>query len=276
MAAKGLSIPVCLAMAATMLSAQSLPVEPFHDRGQGVTPAYEGWFQNADGSYSLSFGYFSRNQVEELDVPAGPNNRIEPGGPDQGQPTHFIPGRMWGIFVVNVPKDFGKNQLTWTLTVNGQTARVPAGLDPLWEISPYKEATGNTPPVLKFESGAMNQGPEPITVNMAVTEGAALNLPLTIADDAKLPSANARMRPIPVAVTWSKYRGPGKVTFGSLKPAIEKTAGDAAFNGKASTTATFSEPGDYILRVVGNDLSGSGGGGYQCCWTNAFVKVTVK
>ena len=141
------------------ISAQSLPVEPFHDRGQGVTPAYEGWFQNADGTYNLSFGYFSRNQVQELDVPAGPNNRIEPGGPDQGQPTHFIPGRAWGIFVVTVPKDFGMNKLTWTLTVNGQTASVPAGLNPLWEISPYKEATGNTPPVLGFESGATNKVP---------------------------------------------------------------------------------------------------------------------
>ena len=267
---------LCVGIVAAVLSAQSLPVEPFHDRGQSVTPAFEGWFQNADGTYSISFGYFSRNQVEELDVPTGPENRIEPGGPDQGQPTHFIPGRQWGLFMVTVPKDFGKNKLTWTLTVNGQTATVPASLDPLWEISPYKEATGNTPPVLKFESGASNQGPKPITVNMSVTEGAPLALPLTISDDVMLPSATPRPRPVPVAITWSMYRGPGKVSFASMKPAIEKTTGDAAFNGKASTTATFSEPGEYILRVVGNDLSGSGGGGYQCCWTNAFVKVTVK
>jgi hypothetical protein len=266
----------CLCFGAAVLSAQALPVEPFHDRGQGVTPAYEGWFQNADGTYSLSFGYFSRNQVQELDVLPGADNRLEPGGPDRGQPTHFIPGRQWGIFVVTVPKDFGKNKLTWTLTVNGQTATIPAGLDPLWEISPYKEATGNTPPVLRFESGASNQGPRPITVNMNATQSSPLVLPVSIADDAKLPSANARPRPIPVAITWSKYRGPGNVTFAAVKPPIEKITGDAAFNGKASTTATFSEPGEYLLRVVGNDLSGSGGGGYQCCWTNAFVKVAVK
>jgi len=103
-----------------------------------------------------------------------------------------------------------------------------------------------------------------------------LALPLLIGDDAKLPSANPRLRPIPVAITWSKYRGPGNVAFASTRPEIEKTTGDAAFNGKASTTATFSESGEYVLRVVANDLSGPGGGGYQCCWTNAFVKVTVK
>jgi hypothetical protein len=265
----------CFCVAA-MASAQSLPIEPFHDRGQGVTPAYEGWFQNPDGTYSLSFGYFSRNQLQELDVPIGAENRLEPGGPDRGQPTHFIPGRQWGIFMVNVPKEFGKNKVTWTLTVNGQTASIPASLDPLWEISPYKEATGNTPPILRFEGGESNQGPKPITVNMAVAASNPLPLPLSIADDAKLPSANPRPRPIPVAVTWSKYRGPGNVTFAAMKPVIEKTAGDAAFNGKTSTTATFSEPGEYLLRVVANDLSGPGGGGYQCCWTNAFVKVTVK
>jgi len=267
---------VCFGLAAAMAFAQSLPVEPFHDRGQGVTPAFEGWFQNADGTYSISFGYFSRNAAQELDVPVGPDNRIEPGGPDRGQPTHFMPGRQWGIFVVTVPKDFGKNKVTWTLTVNGHTAAIPAGLDPLWEIAPYKESTGNTPPVLRFETGASNQGPRPITVNMNTPASAPLMLPVSISDDAILPSANARQRPIPVAITWSKYRGPGGVKFASAKPAIEKTAGEAAFNGKASTTATFSEPGEYMLRVVANDLSGPGGGGYQCCWTNAFVKVTVK
>jgi len=44
---------------------------------------------------------------------------------------------------------------------------------------------------------------------------------------------------------------------------------------RAETTATFSEPGLYTLRVVGNDASGDGGGGFQCCWTNPLVKVTV-
>jgi len=28
--------------------------------------------------------------------------------------------------------------------------------------------------------------------------------------------------------------------------------------------------------VQGNDESGEGGSGFQCCWTNAYVKVTVK
>ena len=72
----------------------------------------------------------------------------------------------------------------------------------------------------------------------------------------------------PIAMVWSKFRGPGTVTFANARPAVEK-------EGKVSTTATFSAPGEYILRAQVNDRSGDGGGGFQCCWTNAHVKVSV-
>src|SRR5271163_5315290 len=95
---------------------QPLQLEPSHEAGQGITGAFEGWFTNADGTFSILLGYFNRNSKEPLDIPAGPDNRIEPGGPDRGQPTHFLPGRQWGIFAVTVPKDFGSAKLTWTIT----------------------------------------------------------------------------------------------------------------------------------------------------------------
>ena len=80
--------------------AQQLPLEPSHDSGQIITGAFEGWFPNPDGTLSILVGYYNRNLKQELEIPAGPNNRIEPGGPDQGQPTHFLPGRQWGIFTI--------------------------------------------------------------------------------------------------------------------------------------------------------------------------------
>jgi hypothetical protein len=49
-----------------------------------------------------------------------------------------------------------------------------------------------------------------------------------------------------------------------------------AISGRATTTVTFSEPGEYLLHVLANDASGDGGQGYQCCWSNAQVKVSVK
>ena len=278
----GRSLPVavlCLnLLAAATLCAQNLPLEPLHNAGQGVTPAYEGWFANPDGSYSILFGYYNRNQKEELDIPIGSNNRIEPGGPDRGQPTHFLPSRQWGLFTVTVPKDFGKDQIRWTLSVNGQSTVIPAGLDPLWEVEPFKDATDDTPPTIRFESGASVQGPRPVTTAMSATAGQPLTLTVLVSDDAKLvPGMQAPKTPA-ATLEWSKYRGPGSVTFTNPRPSVEKSEapGGPAFNGKATTTATFSEPGDYMLYLVANDWTGKGGRGFQCCWTNALVKVTVK
>ena len=72
--------------------------------GVDVTPAFEGWARNPDGTFSLYFGYLNRNYQEELEIPVGPNNTVEPGG-DRGQPTHFYPRRQHFVFKVNVPKN---------------------------------------------------------------------------------------------------------------------------------------------------------------------------
>src|SRR6478735_4958458 len=122
-----LGLVLLVAGAAILWPQQQLKVEPPHDSGQSVTGAFEGWFANPDGTFSILFGYFNRNFKEELDIPIGPENRIEPGGPDQGQPTHFLPRRQWGVFTVTVPKDFGAKKLTWTLVANGKTTQIPAG-----------------------------------------------------------------------------------------------------------------------------------------------------
>jgi hypothetical protein len=268
-------------IAPAILWAQQVTMEPPHDSGQSVTGAYEGWFANPDGTFSLLFGYFNRNFKEEPDIPIGPANRIEPGGPDQGQPTHFLPRRQWGVFTVTVPKDFGTKKLTWTLTVNGKTTQVPGGLDPLWEVAPFLDATGNTPPYLGFDSGGpFVNGPRGQVVTRTATVGAPLTLTLWAADDANVILGATRPRTPAVILGWSKFRGPGSVTFSNDRPPVEPDQFAAppktTFSGKAVTTATFSEPGEYILRVVANDYSGEGGRGFQCCWSNAQVKVSVK
>ena len=258
-------------------AAQNPAIGPFHNSGQGVTPAFEGWFPNPDGTYSILFGYFNRNRQEEVDIPIGADNRIEPGGPDRGQPTHFLPSRQWGLFTVTVPKDFGDQKITWTLTVNGQTNSIPASLAALWELQPMKDANGDTPPVLRFEGGASVQGPRPVTVSLRAVVASPLALDVEASDDASLIPGMQRPKSPPVTLTWSKFRGPGLVTFANPTPAVEPGEGATApFSGKASTTATFSEPGEYMLYLVANDWTGKGGRGFQCCWTNALVKVSVK
>jgi hypothetical protein len=65
------------------------------------------------------------------------------------------------------------------------------------------------------------------------------------------------------------------VTFAQAQiPLVTK--GDQKLILEASTTATFSAPGEYVLRAQVNDTSGDGGGGEQCCWTTAHVRVNVK
>jgi hypothetical protein len=271
-----------------LLSGQQIP-EPRRQFGASVTGAFEGWFANEDGSRSFLVGYFNRNTQQELDIPIGPNNRIEPGGPDLGQPTHFLPGRQYGMFVVPVPKEFTpQDKYTWTIVANGQSTSIPLRLNNDYVVSPFIEvAVGNTPPVIRFEqNGSTIQGPI-ATLAKAVTHTASLSapLPLTVwaTDDMKYTSGtNAPMtkpRP-PVTLTWSKYRGPGTVAFDKAKPEVEQSpssgSGAPAFSGKATTNVTFGEPGDYVLHVTANDYSGEGGGGFQCCWTTGLMKVSVK
>jgi hypothetical protein len=260
---------------------EQLTPQPPHDSGQSVTPAFEGWFQNADGTFSILWGYFNRNFKEELDIPIGADNRIEPGGPDQSQPTHFLTRRQWGIFTSTVPKDFGAKKLTWTITANGATVSIPASLEPLWELSPFVDATGNTPPFLGFDAnGPFVNGPRGQSRSLTATVASPLTLPLWVADDASVIPGATRPRTPAAVLTWSKFRGPGTVTFSSNKPAIEPSEFTAPpkteFHGKAITTATFSQPGEYVLHVAANDWSGEGGRGFQCCWSNAQIKVSVK
>jgi hypothetical protein len=271
-----------VASAVLVCSGQTLPLEPPHDSGTSVTGAFEGWFNNPDGSYSLLLGYFNRNRKAEVDIPVGSNNRIEPGGPDRGQPTHFMPGRQWGMFIVKIPSDFGSNKITWTLTLNGQTTVIPASLKPDYEVSPFIEAAvGNTPPVLRLEeNGPSVQGPLALVTERHVNLSESLRLTVWATDDAKFTSATgAKPKTLgpPVTLHWTKYRGPSVVKFTDdrpeLMPDISRTD---AFSGKATTAATFSEPGEYLLHVVANDYSGDGGIGFQCCWTTALVKVSVQ
>jgi len=84
--------------------------------GQSVSPSFEGWESNADGSFNLLFGYINRNWEEEPDLPVGSDNNFSPGLADRGQPTHFLPRRNRFVFKVRVPADFGEQELVWTVT----------------------------------------------------------------------------------------------------------------------------------------------------------------
>jgi hypothetical protein len=280
-----------LAAVVSAQQTQILPSEPPRGFGASITGAYEGWFDNPDGSHTFLVGYLNRNRSQEIDVPIGPNNRIEPGGPDLGQPTHFLAGRHVGMFTVTVPKAFTPDQrLTWTLTVNGQTTSIPLRMNVDYNVSPFKiqhtATLSNTPPIIRLEEkGATIQGPIATVTKPALTRTTSLSTPLALdvwaEDDATYSSGTGApllKPPPPVTVFWSHFRGVGKVTFDKDRPEMQKLAGgniSEPFRGKYSTTARFSEPGEYVLQMTANDYSGDGGGGEVCCWTTAMVRVTV-
>jgi hypothetical protein len=254
---------VGLALLPTAANAQLVQLR--HWTGQAVAPVYEGYDVNPDGSFNMWFGYMNRNYEEELDLPLGDANKFEPGVADRGQPTHFAIRRHKDVFKVVVPKNFGDQQLVWTLTSHGQTEKVIGTLKPVWMIDRLRTTRGgnsenvnsNTPPVVHVES--MEQ-------TIPSTGSATLNVSAT---DDGLPQTRNGM-PIGMTVVWEKYRGPGSVVFTPAKARIA--------DGKASASASFSEPGEYILQAVVDDGSGelAGNFGYHCCWTNVEVKVQVK
>jgi len=345
------SAGAAIVFAALPATAQKqLPMEPIHDVGQPVTPSYEGWWQDKDGNYNFMFGYFDRNAKEEVEVPIGANNHIDPAG-DYGQPTHFYPRRHWGVFVLTVPKEvaLGPKPPAWTLNVNGLNSTIPANPAPVYNINPFSEiGIGNTPPTISLdEKGPSVQGPKPVVIARTAKVGEPVSITVWAADDAKslrpqgppgaagggrgrggpgragaasggdstaaaaaaapaaggAPAAPADpdaqlaalaaaagvdvdtirqfMSRSAVGITFEKLRGPGDVKFEAAKPKVEEIPNGSIpkpekFNGKATTSATFSVPGEYVLRIYATDSSGEGGGGFLCCWTNIYAKVNVQ
>lgn len=263
-------------VAVTAAAAQDIPLAPVKESGQTVTPAFEGWYKNSDGSFSISFGYFNRNATEQLDIPIGPGNNVTPGDPNQGQPTHFHPRRHWGVFAVRVPADFGDKKVTWTVNFRGKMYAISGSLNPKWEIDALQgeAGSGNTPPAVRFDSaGAAARGPGGMFgAPMKAKVGQPLTLTVFASDDgtAARSIASEGRANAPVSLMWFKHQGDGQVTFANAALMAPAPVG------KATTTATFAAPGDYVLRIRANDASGVEGAGHaQCCWTNGFVKVTV-
>jgi hypothetical protein len=244
--------------------------------GQDVVPVFEGWIRNADGTFTFVFGYFNRNWKEELMIPAGPDNRLEPGPPDRMQPTYFLPRRQPWVFRVQVPKDWGRQELVWTITAHGRTEKAYAQLLPEEEIRER----------LIMTRGNLNRGEddpnEPPSIRIAPVPSASVSSPVSLTalvEDDGLPKPRAaapapRAGAIPQAqtnsaaerpmgglsVTWFVYRAPAKVTFDSPGPI-------AVARGQAVTTAHFTAPGTYVLRAVASD---------SALQTSTAVTITVN
>ena len=212
-----------------------------YSSGQNISPGYEGWEEDADGSRWFVFGYMNRNWDEEPDVPVGPANAITPGETDRGQPTHFLPRRNRFVFRVPIPEDFGQDdEMVWTLTVNGVTERAYASLRPDYIMDPLLRASehgaigaGTSNPTIRANVGPTLQVEGPST--RTVRAGESLDLVAVATDDGVPESPRARRNrrrgtrfnrnkwnphyrgtvntETGLRVSWFVYRGEGSVTF---------------------------------------------------------------
>lgn len=266
------------------------PLSPLPAEGLGVAPFFDGWYENPDGTITFSFGYSNLSREDVVEIPLGPDNFVVPKEYDGRQPTSFPPAvpdspdgaarggrreRERGVFTVTVPAGF-KGDVVWTLRHRGQTLRVPARAKSGAYQLRWPMAMGSVPPLLRFKpNGPTARGPVGIQADPLKTSvGAPLSLTMLIADDSvrekdpvpiKERQARAAMN-----VTWYKHSGPGPVVFSPPKQPI------AQLEGTATTSAAFTQPGEYVIRVRADNFGRlDTSPGNQCCWTNGYVKVTV-
>ena len=220
------ALAIAAASIVAVAGAQSLT----YTKGQNVAPAFEGWEQDADGSKYFVFGYMNRNWVEEINLAPGPDNSIMPGGPDQGQPTHFLPRRNRFVFRVAVPKAFTeKDEMIWTLTAHGVTEKAWATLRPDYLLDDVVKASetgalgagtsspevrANKPPVVKVE------GPKTLTAKV----GQPMTLTAVITDDG-IPKPRV-VSPIAALFGASNGRGGAAGTEGERGGAAGRGATD--------------------------------------------------
>jgi hypothetical protein len=260
--------------------AAQVPVPKVNDN---ITPVYEGWLPNDDGSFDLVFGYLNREWEGETSIPLGADNTIDPGGPDQGQPTNFFPRRNRFVFKVHVPKDFGAREMVWTLTSKGRTEKaygtlkndyvlddtvIMSNLGAGGALSTTPDMVGNKPPVLAVE-GPKNRtarvGEAVVLAAVATDDGKPnkRNMPALLGGNYLLPQTANGLR-----LSFFVYRGPGKaVTFDPPQTKVWEDTRDGGGSpwsagwvvpsipdgNKWQARATFSEPGTYVIRALAHD-----------------------
>ena len=287
-------------MSATLAQADS------YNFGKNVEVAYEGWRPLEDGSFNFMFGYMNENWEEAPNAAVGEYNFFAPGEADRGQPTRFLPRRNRFTFEVTVPSDWGDRELVWTLNINGVERKAYGTLrqDYLVDNMVIASETGSLGAGTSSPESRANIPPV-VTVpgdNVRVARvGEAIDLSTHVWDDGlperrRDPTNTAdelerRMMRRPTQVTvgkinglflsWNVYRGEGEVTFDPPLPKPwedTRTAANSPWgdlwlppevpeDGVYSITATFDEPGSYVLWGRADD-----GGLYH----DAYITVHVE
>jgi hypothetical protein len=272
-----------------------------YDKGQTIQPIFQGWSRNADGTFDMHFGYLNRNYSEELHIPIGTDNFIDMAGLDniQNQPTYFHARENRDIFTVTVPADFGNREIVWRVATQGKTLEAIGWLQSEWEIDEYggytpePDVLTNKPPVINLPDATSIRLPAKLTLTATVSDdglpkpkvkvaktedtsnredwnntplltrpAGALEIPVNV-PHLQTNVRGTKVIPTPprdkLTISYSVWRGPSKI---SAEPMFAEVT-----SGSATTEITFTEPGEYQLRVRAFD---GGKSSYE------FISVNVQ
>lgn len=300
-------VAVTAAVGADAASAQmpehlrGYPLTPLRPSGDLVAPFFDGWFANPDGSVTYQFGYMNRNTEEVVDIPLGESNKLEfryadgttvPAEVDGIQPTRFYVydrrgfngKRERGTFAVTVPDP--STEVVWTLSHANHSYSVPGrATSTAYELSWGAAAFGSLRPAVRLSpTGPESKGSEgPWAERVTASAGQPVTLSALVQDRGNRYGLTEDLW-VPVRATFIVHQGPAgaeaefEPASVTVDPVMEAGEGAAqATWGEVSTRATFPEPGDYVVRIrVDNFAAEDSGFDYVCCWSNAYVPVTVR
>ena len=129
--------------------------------GQPVIPLFDGWYHNPDGTFELCFGFHNLNTAQDIEIPLGSDNVIEPARFDGLQPTYFdeVPSeyrRRFCVFTINLEDLEEAPAVVWTLRIGGREYSVPGSSSEHYRMDELEQSSrGNSAPLVRF--GALEE-----------------------------------------------------------------------------------------------------------------------
>ena len=204
----------------------SIPTRSATRAGQSIQPVFEGWEKNADGTFSMWFGYLNRNYEERLNIPVGAEQRLQRRrhGPGRGVRAAALALRVQG----RRARRTSRRTAIWSgrVTANGVTQKAFGSLWPVWEVDQGTiSANRGSRTAIDFDEPP-NAAPRVVNPppKQTVEAGKPLTLTLSVEDDgnpqprvdrgAQRRRAEGRKpaeRPLndSLRVSWVQWRGPG-------------------------------------------------------------------
>jgi hypothetical protein len=209
-------------------------------QNQPIYPAYDGFLKNPDGSYTLSFAYFSHNS-DTVTIAPGADNSFTPAPSDRQQPTTFLPGHWRFQCVMVVGPEFD-GKMVWNLAYAGTTTgtsqhmlqsnwNLVEGAEELKKIDYAKARRGvclNRAPIVRVLGVSGRRD----AAALSAAVGEQLSLFGSVHDEG-LPRGKA------LTAAWKQVSGPAAARFEN--PAA------------ARTHEAFPAAGAYVLELTGSD-----------------------